>query len=128
MLECMTDREAIVELIRTLDEAWRRGNYDDLAALVTDDVVIVPPGFSRRVVGRDAFVESYREFGTQTRIERYELGTPQIEVCGHAAVATARFEMSWWRGDELHHEHGHELIALAHSVHGWRIFWRTLVS
>ncbi len=57
------DEEAIRNAVREINDHWRAGEYDRIAPRVAG----APPGFDRRVRGRDAYVQSYRDYDQGVR-------------------------------------------------------------
>ena len=121
------DRAAIRASLLELDRAWREGRYGDIGPLVHESVTVIPPGFRNRVEGRAPYVESYREFGANAKVEAYSLSPPTIEIWGDTAVATSRYEMTWDRDGRGHSESGHDVLVLSKRHDRWCVVWRTLI-
>ncbi len=85
-----------------------------------------------RVDGRQACVESYREFMEQATIQRCEEGTPVVDVWGDIAVATYRWSMAWTAEGVLNQDAGHDILVLRRDEFGgaavWRVVWRAITS
>jgi hypothetical protein len=110
----------VQEVVSRLSVAWQSRSYAELSGHLDDDVVIVAPGFQGRVEGRNACVESYREFMERVTIERYEQAEPVIDAWEGTAVATYRWEM-------------HDILVLqrrapANADVAWRVVWRAITS
>jgi hypothetical protein len=91
------------------------------------EVVLVQPGFSGRTEGRDAAIESYREFVNSAAIHAYEETDLSIDVRGHTAVATYRFEIDYELDGKAVHETGHDLFVFDRFGTRWRAVWRLLL-
>lgn len=120
--------DAILERVRALDAAWREGRYDELRNYFHPDAVIVAPGFAVRVSGRDAVIETYREFATTATTEALDVADPVIDLWGDTAVATARFSITYSMAGKRYHEQGHDILVFQRSGSEWLIVWRTLIS
>jgi len=108
----------VVERIHELSKAKR---YDEIGALLADDVVIAPPGAADRVRGRDAYVQSYRDFDAAAKTLAFERAEAEIDVVGDTAVAICRFAVTY----ELEGR-THDLLVFTRLPEGWRIAWRTM--
>jgi ketosteroid isomerase-like protein len=122
----------VYDVLSNISEAWQLRQYDKLASHFDPDMTIVSPGFERRVQGRAACVDSYREFMDRATIERYEEAVPVVDVWGDTAVATYRWEMAWTAEGTADDEAGHDIVVLRRSsrdgVEAWRVVWRAVTS
>ncbi|HSP20565.1 MAG TPA: hypothetical protein VLQ79_13670 [Myxococcaceae bacterium] len=57
---------AVFHVLDRIQRAWRSGPLEDMAAVLDPDVTFVFPGFSMRLAGLAALLESYREFAATT--------------------------------------------------------------
>ncbi|MGH7482787.1 MAG: YybH family protein [Longimicrobiales bacterium] len=124
----MSASEEIRDLVRRLNAAWVAGRFEELGECFHQDVVIVAPDFVHRVMGREACVQSYRDFVSQAVVHDVELREVQVDVFGGVAVAACPYTMEYelggkrWRGD------GRDLLVLAQEASGWLVVWRTLMA
>lgn len=124
-------RAAVAAAYSRLSAAWRNARYDELASILDEDVVMALPGFAGRVEGRDALVQSYRDFMQRATITHYEEGPPQIDVWGDTAMVTCRWQMRWLDAGDQNEAAGHEAF-LFRRLPGspdpgeWRAVWRTM--
>ena len=116
--------EAIKELITNLNDAWRTGRFDDLAALFHQNAVIIAPNGSVLAQGRDACVQGYREYALLARTQTFEMHEPVVLVHDTTAVAQYHFHIRYERGGETHEESGGEQLVFVHEDGAWRIIWR----
>jgi uncharacterized protein (TIGR02246 family) len=121
------DRQAVHQLLKRVHAAWTAGRFDDLADCFAEDAVIVPPGFQRRVEGRQACVSSYSDFLAAT-VAAYREGEPSIDVWGDTAVATFRWDMAWAMKGQDYRDSGHDVIVCTRQADRWLEVWRTNVS
>ena len=123
-------REAVAAALGRLSAAWRNRRYDELAAVFDERIVMALPGFAGRVEGRDALIESYREFMERTTLTHYAEEPPVIDVWGSTAVASYRWEMQWLTKGVSNQAAGSEMFIFAREAAGtgeWRALWRTMV-
>jgi hypothetical protein len=54
------DKKSIQDVLNKINESWLQKNYDLMFGYLADNVVMVPPGSSERIKGKEAYVQSYR--------------------------------------------------------------------
>jgi uncharacterized protein (TIGR02246 family) len=124
----MKEVHEIREIVRTINEAWRAGDYDAIGQYVAEHVVMAPPGFEGRVLGRQAYVASFRQFAEVAVTHDFTTGVPQVDVIGFTAVAVCPFAITYELEGRKFREEGSDILVFALAEAGWRIVWRTLVS
>ena len=122
----MNDAE-FVSFIKSLDQCWVQGRLQDLSAYLADDVVFVAPGGKFRKEGIDYAIESYRQFTSQARIDRFETRDYFVTQRGDAAIVDYAWDMAWAAGGTDHQETGRDILVLARRNDNWRVVWRTQV-
>ena len=83
------------------------------------------PGFSGRVEGRRACVDSYRQFMSSAQDVEYVEHDVAVQTWGTTAVARTHWEMAWRQGDGAQREDGHDVLLLTRDGGRWQIVWRT---
>lgn len=81
------------EVQRASDQVWaahERGDAPGLAALVTEDAILMVPGFPD-VVGRSAIQEAAQQMFASTQIADFRVHRREIEVVGDSA-----YELAWY--------------------------------
>jgi hypothetical protein len=81
MEEMTEERSRIAALIESMNRAWLEGRYTDIGPYVHEAAVIAPPG-APPIRGREAFVQSYADFGAAATIHSFEPEVPQIDCWG----------------------------------------------
>jgi hypothetical protein len=71
-------RAAVAATLSRLSAAWQHRRYAELAAAFDEHVVMALPGFSGRVEGRGALVESCREFMERATLTHYQEQPPAV--------------------------------------------------
>ena len=127
----MSDHEASVEqairsVVESINQLWLSRSYEEIGGLVHEDVVVAPPGLEARVVGRDAYVRSYRDYDQAATTHEFSPGEPQIDVVGDVAVAVAPFSIVYEVDGTTHREKGRDILVLSRSGGEWRVAWRTM--
>ncbi len=126
-MEQTDDRAAVEALVRALNDAWLAERIEDLGAFFDENAVLVAPGGARRIVGREAVVESYRQYVELARTLAFEVQDLAIDVFGATAVARLAFRVRYGIGETIHDEGGCDLLVLGKGDGGWRVVWRTQV-
>jgi ketosteroid isomerase-like protein len=120
------DQQAIQDAVREINEHWRARRYDRIGALLAEEVVIAPPGFGRRVQGRSAYVQSYRDFDEAVTIAEFSAGDPAVDIVGDTAVAVCPFQIVYESGGTTHREQGHDILVFERRGEKWLVVWRTM--
>jgi ketosteroid isomerase-like protein len=120
------DADAIAAIVRHINESWRARRYDDIGTHLADDVVLAPPGSSMRMVGREAYVQSYRDYDTAAVTGTFTPDDPQIDVIGDVAVATCPFFIVYRLEGVTYRERGRDLLVFDRRPTGWRVVWRSM--
>ena len=119
--------DEIRELIRRMNDAWVKGEFDLLSSFFREDITMVHPDFVQRTEGREACVASYVDFVTQAKVNDLKLGDISIDVFGHTAVATYSYEISYEMGGEQFTDTGRDLFVFIRENDEWRAAWRTMI-
>jgi ketosteroid isomerase-like protein len=120
------DKKSIHDVLKKINESWLQKNYDLMGSYLADNVVMVPPGSSDRIKGKEAYVQSYRDYDAVANTTEFHPGDPQIDVFGDVAVVIYPFFISYDLQGTVYHEHGKEALVLSRSGLGWQILWRTM--
>lgn len=120
-------QEQVLELLRSLNQAWLAGRFGELGGCFHEDVVVVPPGFQQRMQGRDPCVQSYRKFATHATVLELNTSMMQVNCWGETAVASYRFEITYRRGGKELKEAGREIFVLIRENRKVQAVWRTMV-
>jgi ketosteroid isomerase-like protein len=124
----MEDVKEIRDIVAAVNEAWVAGQYDAMMPHVADHVIMAPPGDDSRVLGREAYVASFRQFAELARVKKFVPATPRVDVIGNTAVAVCPFQIVYEMEGETYHEKGLDLLVFARPLGKWKIVWRTVTS
>jgi ketosteroid isomerase-like protein len=118
--------DSIRHVIRTINECWLARRYAEIADHVAEEVVIAPPGSEVRLRGRDAYVQSYRDYDQAAKTHEFLPGEPQIDVTGQTAVAICPFEVLYELNGTRYRERGRDMLVFSRSTGEWRVVWRSM--
>jgi len=124
----MEDVKEIREIVGTINEAWVAGRYEAIGPHIADHVIMAPPGDDTRVMGRDAYVASFRQFMELATVKEFAPATPRVDVIGNTAVALCPFEIVYEMEGETYREKGIDLLVFARPLGEWKVVWRTVTS
>lgn len=113
----------VQRLVQNMNDAWLEQRFDDLASYFTESVVMVPPGGSR-LEGRDAMVDSFRQFLAVAQVHAFGAERLDVDRVGTAAIATLRFRIDYEIRGERSEERGTEVLGCVPDADQWRIAWR----
>lgn len=93
-------KQDIWATVRAMNDAWTKGNPDDLAAYFHRDMVAITATDRHRIDGGAACIAGWKAFANAARIHRWEEVDPVIHVYGDAAVVAYDFDMSFDMGGQ----------------------------
>jgi ketosteroid isomerase-like protein len=91
-------KQEIWATVRSMNDAWTKGNPDDLFNFFHQDMVAITPTDRNRRDGGVACVAGWKGFCNAVRIHRWEEIDPVIHVYGNSAVVAYYFDMSFDMG------------------------------
>ena len=125
----MEDIRDIREIVSAINEAWVVGDYEAMGPYVAEHVVMAPPGLDgQRVLGRAAYVASFRQFAQVARTREFSAGVPRVDVIGNTAVAACPFMIAYELEGTTYREKGFDLLVFSRAAGAWKVVWRTLIS
>lgn len=96
--------------VRAMNDAWTKGNPDDLAGFFHRNMVAVSPSVRRRLQGAAACVADWKDFATRAGIRRWKELDAFIHVYQDAAVVLYHFDMSVDMGSETMDTGGRDML------------------
>jgi hypothetical protein len=105
--------------LRALNDAWTKGNPDDLAQYFHRDMVAFTATDRHRLNGRENCLDSWRRFSNSVRIIHWTEVEPAIQVYGNSAVATYYFDMSFSAGGQIIELGGRDMFFFAKEDGRW---------
>ena len=120
-------QEEIWQIVKEINDSWVLGRPENLNNYFHNEIVFVAPGFSQRIEGRAACVDSFRDFCASARLRDYKPADPSIDVCGETAIATCSFKIEYDLGNESFDEGGRDVWVFARNEGKWLAVWRTII-
>jgi hypothetical protein len=122
----LTQKQAIRQVIGQINQLWLSKRYDEIGALLSEDAVIAPPGLEIRIRGREAYVQSYREYDQTATTHEFIPEEPKIDIIGDVAVAVCPFIVVYELQGKTYREKGHDMLVFSRSAGQWQVAWRTM--
>lgn len=88
-------KQEIWATLRALNDAWTKGDPEDLVNYFHSDMVAITATQRQRVNGGAACVAGWKGFATSTHIHHWKEIDPVIHVYGDSAVVAYDFDMSF---------------------------------
>lgn len=112
-------QQEVWDTLRALNDAWTKGNPDDLARYFHRDMVAITPMARHRVNGGAACVEGWKGFARGTRILYWQEIDPVIHVYGESAVVAYDFQMSYNIGEQTVDTGGRDMFFFVKQEGRW---------
>lgn len=128
-MTCNKDaNEELKQLMDAINAAWFEQQYDQFVRLFHQDIVFNSPDFSRQIKGREACVQSYRDFMRLATIDFFQTQSPQIDLAETTAVVKVPFEMHYNINEKNFREKGMDIFVCTVSQDRWVAVWRYMVQ
>jgi hypothetical protein len=102
-----------------MNDAWTKGNPDDLSKFFHQDMVAITPDDHSRVDGGAACITGWKSFCNAARIHRWEEIDPVIHVYGSSAVVVYYFDMSFDMGSNTINTSGRDMFFFVKEGERW---------
>lgn len=123
------EQENIWRLVKRINEAWLKGQAEDLRGLFHEDAVIVSAEGKTLTKGAEACIASYVEYAGRATTQEFKEQTPEVDVFGDTAVVRYGFQIRYEAGGKTSHERGRDLLVLARNEDGpWLVAWRQVCA
>jgi ketosteroid isomerase-like protein len=119
-------KKTIRQVIERIHDLWLKKEYDEIGDLLSEDVVTAPPGYEKRIHGRAAYVQSYREYDQSASTREFSPGAPEIDVIGDTAVAVCPFFVVYELDGQEYQEEGRDILVFSRATGEWKVAWRTM--
>jgi len=112
-------QQEIWATVRAMNDAWTKGNPDDLAKFFHQDMLAITPTERNRLNGGAACVAGWKGFCGAARIHRWEEKDPVIHVYGNSAVVAYDFDMSFDMGGSTINLGGRDMFFFVKEGERW---------
>ena len=112
-------KQEIWSTVRAMNDAWTKGNPDDLSRFFHQDMVAFTATDRDRLNGGTACIAGWKGFCNAARIHHWEEIDPAIQTYGNAAVVTYYFDMSFDLGGETIDMGGRDMFFFVNDGERW---------
>ena len=120
--------EAVSATLQTINRVWLDGRVEALAPMVDPDIVMVLPGFTGRIQGREQFLAGFQDFCENAKVHEFHDHDYQSDLVGDTAVVTFRYDMVYERSGERYRASGRDLWVFRDQHKEWIAVWRTMLD
>jgi ketosteroid isomerase-like protein len=118
------------EIRQTLDNfnrAWRERRFSELTQFLDEHVVMNGSGLKELLRGRDALIQSYVDFMTNSEVVEYSESNHSVDRWGDTAVAVYHWSMTWRQGGSSDSGSGQDMFVFQRRETRWIIVLRVLL-
>ena len=112
-------KQQIWATVRAMNDAWTKGNPDDLSNFFHRDMVAITATDRNRLDGGAACIAGWKGFSNAARIHRWEEIDPVIHVYGNSAVVAYYFDMSFDMGGQSINMGGRDMFYFVKEAGKW---------
>lgn len=105
--------------IRALNDAWTKGNPDDLSQYFHPRMLAITATDRHRLDGGAVCVTAWKSFANAARIHHWKEVDPVIRVYGESAVVSYDFDMSFDMGGQTVNMAGRDMFFLSRENGKW---------
>ncbi|NGP76555.1 nuclear transport factor 2 family protein [Balneolaceae bacterium YR4-1] len=114
----------IEQFIDRMNDDWLNDRTENLSRYFHKQVVMIQPGTQKKIVGREAMVDSYQEFIEEADVSDFRIKDLRIDVFENTAIVLYTFRIKYKVETTNYDEGGVEILVLnLHNEH-WQIVWR----
>ena len=124
--EASSTVNTIKEIVKAINECWSLKDYEGIGSYISDEVVVAPPNSEKRLVGRLAYVQSYREYDQVAKTIEYKASEPMVDIIDDTAVAICSFDVVYEFQSATYFEQGVNILVFRNSQDKWEVVWRTM--
>ena len=112
-------KQEIWATVRAMNDAWTKGNPDELAQFFHRDMVAITPTDRHRRDSGAACIAGWKDFCAAARIHRWEELDPVIHVYGDSAVVAYYFDMTFDMGGNTVNLGGRDMFFFVKEGGAW---------
>ncbi|OGW41145.1 MAG: hypothetical protein A2010_18005 [Nitrospirae bacterium GWD2_57_9] len=112
-------KQEIWTTVRAMNDAWTKGNPDDLSEFFHRDMVAITATDRKRLDGGAECIAAWKAFSKAARIHRWEEVDPVIHIHGNCSVVAYYFDMSFDMGGQTIHRGGRDMFFFVKEKGKW---------
>jgi Domain of unknown function (DUF4440) len=120
--------EAAILALKRINRVWIDRKVEDLAPMLDPNIIMVFPGFTGRIQGREQFLDGFRDFCENANVLEFQDQDYESDVVADTAVVTFRYDMLYQRSGERYRAGGRDLWVFRIQDSDWIAVWRTMLD
>jgi hypothetical protein len=112
-------KKEVWKTVRDLNDAWTKGNPNDLKKYFHKEMVAITPTDIKRREGREACIQDWLEFSKIAKIHNWKEIDPKIQIYGQTAIVTYYFELSFEREGQMIDFEGRDMYVFIMEDNRW---------
>ena len=120
----LAENDQIIGVIKMLSLAWREKQFDCLDPLFAETVVFQDLAGHRLAEGKQACIESFRDFMGIAKVVAYDEEEPDLIPFAGFVLANYGWRIDYEMNGANFHDEGRDWLALEKQNGAWRISWR----
>ncbi len=120
-------QQEVWQVIQDINNTWVNGNPEDLANFFHENMVIVSSDFQELGKGREACVQSYKDFASNAIIQDFKEMYSTIDVFGNTAIISYSFKIKYEMNGETFHDTGRDMFVFIRKEDKWLAVWRIVL-
>ncbi|NJO03898.1 MAG: nuclear transport factor 2 family protein [Bacteroidia bacterium] len=112
--------------MRKINQAWLNNQWSELHAYLHPDIVFVPSSLPTPIKGRDACIQTYRDFIQQAEVKKYQESEPSIDTWQDTAVARCAYSIHYQMENKIYQEQGYDIFVFSKQGGTWQAVWRMM--
>ena len=113
-------RHEIWETVCAMNDAWTKGNADDLIKYFHPDMLAITPNSRTRVEGREACIAGWKSFAENAKIYSWKEIDPLIQIYGDSAIVSYYYEIVFELSGQMTKSEGRDMFVLIKENNRWQ--------
>lgn len=128
MLSLTEEQDTLRQTIQNINSAWINNKTEELHNYLHPDIVIMTPDLHENIKGREACINSYKDFVSNSVLKDYKESDFVINIFSNTAVASYQFDIMYEMNGKTYSETGRDLFVFTKENEKWLAVWRTLMG
>lgn len=120
-----SNTKEIEALIERLNDCWLNDKLENMDMFFHKQVVMLQPVTNKKMIGREAMIDSYREFADSSEVNYFRTKDMAIDVFENTSIVFYTFDIKYRVETTNYDESGTEILVLNRYNDRWAIVWRT---
>lgn len=115
----------IERAVEGLNDCWQNDKLENMDMYLHKQVVLLQPGTHEKIIGREAMIDSYREFVDSSEIFDFRTKDMCIDVLEATAIVFYTYRIHYRVETTTYDEDGSEILVWHRHNDRWLVVWRT---